>query len=430
MDTQTNINNEVQDEDSVLPSVFLSKDNNFFIPHKYITLNSFFNVNSEQELEQVFLNSLNALGWKTIQINDLQDYLKQQIERLNKTTFSSQEWDKLYPFLLEIDLNELKQNNYGFAFLNHFLILYDNTNFANNEFAVLHQFVDGNNRYDVIFLINGLPFLHCELKTPNKQDEHSDLTFAFNQIANYYKNTSLHALFRFVHLFLISNGNQTFYFANQIPLKSNVAHTYFDKSAFSNNALNNEPSDLNNFSTQAFKFTDGNNEVIGNLKDVCTNFLKPEKLVKLLFNYCFINQANKVFNVYRSYQIYAIEQALALIKQDIASNNFNNSSANGYVWHATGTGKTLTSFGLVANSSKINELAKIIVVVDTVDLYEQTLNKYQKDYNSGQEIETPNSVYRLYKTLNSTQKQDKIIITTIQKLNLVINNFYDEKKNL
>lgn len=396
-----------------------------FIPHTYTASNDFLANSTEQELEQAFIKQLNQFGWKNIRGINLESYLKTQIERLNQITFYNDEWAKFYSSLLNLNLDELKQNNYCVSFLDRFMMLYDVNNWANNEFNVINQFIDHDNRYDVIFLINGLPFVHCELKTPNKQDPSSDLAYAFNQIAHYYKATQLHPLFRFVHLFLISNGYDTRYFANTIPLKTNSTFTYFDQNAFINNTSNNEPSDLNNFSTQAFKFSAGDNSTINNLKDVSTLFLTPKKLTKLLFDYCFINQTNKVFNVYRSYQIYAIEQAISLIHQDINSNNFNNSSANGYVWHATGTGKTLTSFGLVSQSSKINALSKIIVVVDTIDLYEQTVTKYQKVYNSNeQDIQNPNSSYYLYKMLNSTKKEDKVIITTIQKLNLVISSFY------
>ena len=232
------------------------------------------------------------------------------------------------------------------------------------------------NRYDVTILINGLPLVQVELKKRGMQ-----LKQAFNQI-NRYKSESYTGLFKYVQLFVISNGVDTKY-------------------------ISNDDTKLNyNF---AFFWTDEKNNRINNLSEFTKSFLSPCHISKVISRYMVVNQTEKKLMVMRPYQIFAVEK---LVERATETRN------NGYVWHATGSGKTLTSFKLSQILENQEDITKVIFLVDRKDLDAQTLsefNKFQQD-----SVDMTNSTKKLIEQLRDTTK--RLLITTIQKMNNAIKN--------
>lgn len=361
---------------------------------------------SEQVLEEQLLSLLQKTGYKYVTTNNESDLLinlKAQLEKHNNITLSATEFEKVLNILNKGTVFEkvktLRQKqhiardngeNLYFEFLNI-------EKWCQNQYQVTNQVnIDGKykNRYDVTILINGLPLVQIELKRSGLE-----MKEAFNQINRYQRHSfgANSALYQYVQIFIISNGVNTKYYANN----------------------------RNQSFKQTFYWTDINNKRLTNILNGFTfSFLDPCQLSKMICQYIVLNEANKIPMVLRPYQFYAVE---ALIERVI------NSSKNGYIWHTTGSGKTLTSFKASQILMKMPEVDKVVFVVDRKDLDFQTT----KEFNSFSDgcIDGTDNTSNLVKQFIGTYidkkgeaKNSKLIVTTIQKLNTAICKLKYEKK--
>lgn len=350
-------------------------------------------VQSEAELENNMIKTLVDLGYERVIINDEQallDNFRNQIflhnqDRLNNKPLSNSEFDRL---LISLGGKGIFNSAYNLRQLQTitrddgkivYIELINKKDWCKNRFQVTNQVTVSAhrvNRYDVTVLINGLPLVQIELKRRGME-----LKQAFNQI-NRYKTESYTGLFKYVQLFVISNGVNTKYVSND-ESKLNYQFSFF--------------------------WTDEKNNRINNLNDFSKDFLNPCQIAKVISRYMVINQTDKKLMVMRPYQIYAVEK---LVERATETRN------NGYVWHTTGSGKTLTSFKLSQILSELPDIKKVIFLVDRKDLDAQTLsefNKFQPD-----SVDMTNSTNNLIKQLQDSTKP--LIITTIQKMNNAIKN--------
>jgi len=342
----------------------------------------------EQILEEQLVVQLQKLGYGLVHIKDEMELianLKSQLEKHNDIQFSPKEFEKVLNILSKGSVFEKAKtlrekqhivrdngDNLYFEFIN---IEY----WCQNEFQVTHQVsMEGTykNRYDVTLLINGLPLVQIELKRRGLE-----LKEAFNQINRYQRHSfgANSALFQHVQLFIISNGVNTKYYANN-------RHQSFK---------------------QTFYWTDVENKRQTNILNGFTDtFLEPCHISKMICKYIVLNETNKILMVLRPYQFYAVE---ALINQ------VQNSTHNGYIWHTTGSGKTLTSFKASQILMNLPQVKKVVFVVDRKDLDYQT-NKEFNSFSKGSIDGTANT-----KSLVKQFSEDtKLIVTTIQKLNTAI----------
>lgn len=361
---------------------------------------------SEQILEEQLVAQLQKLGYSYVSIKDekdLLDNLKTQLEKHNNVTFSNTEFEKVINILNKGSIFEksktLKEkqhivrdngDNLYFEFLNV-------QHWCQNQYQVTNQVSQEGtykNRYDVTLLINGLPLVQIELKRKGLE-----LKEAFNQVNRYQRHSfaSNSALFQYVQIFVISNGVNTKYYANN----------------------------RNQSFKQTFYWTDEQNKRLTNILNGFTDaFLEPCHISKMICKYIVLNETNKIPMVLRPYQFYAVE---ALI------NRVKNSNKNGYIWHTTGSGKTLTSFKASQILMELPEVHKIVFVVDRKDLDYQTT----KEFNSFSDgcvdgtDNTQNLVKQFvdeYKDKKGELKSSKLIVTTIQKLNTAISKLKYENK--
>lgn len=348
---------------------------------------------TEQVLENNMIKTLLDAGYRKVYIPDEETlYLNFKNEiyehnknRLRNKPLSDTEFDRL---LSELGGKGVFNSAYNLRQLqtiirddgsNAYIELINKNEWCKNRFQVTNQITVNArrvNRYDVTILINGLPLIQIELKRRGME-----LKQAFNQI-NRYKSESYTGLFKYIQLFVISNGVDTKY-------------------------ISNDEARLNfNF---AFYWTDDNNTRINNLSEFTKDFLNPCQVAKIISRYMVINQTDKKLMVMRPYQIYAVEK---LVERATETRN------NGYVWHTTGSGKTLTSFKLSQILADLEEVKKVIFLVDRKDLDAQTLsefNKFQPDC-----VDITSSTSNLIKQLKDPTK--RLLITTIQKMNNAIKN--------
>lgn len=366
---------------------------------------------SEGDLEKELINSLRDLGYEYKGFHlekGLEANLREQIENLNGYRFSDADWNGFCNEKLS-DLDRQKatwiiQENSTLDFTDekgelHNIKLIDKDNLSRNSCQVIEQFIDEadngrqKNRYDVTILINGLPLVHCELKRRDRP-----LQDAFNQIDR-YKATSFSdgmGLFNFIQIFVISNGGDTRYYSNTVE--------------------KNRKADEDNFKF-ACRWTDQKNSPIRDLNDFSQAFFNKRTLLSILTRYCVFTAKNEEGErrllVMRPYQIAATEKVLEKINQAHLNGKFGTERQGGYVWHTTGSGKTLTSFKAATLASKMKGVNKVLVVVDRQDLDYQTIEEYNK-YSEGCADFTNNS-----RNLEEQLENDdiKLIVTTIQKLN-------------
>ena len=354
---------------------------------------------SEAALEEGLIRTLIENSYERVVIKEeenLRDNFKRQLEKHNRkelelhgrTQFTDAEFDRI---LLHLeggtrfekakklrDLYTLQTDdgkNIWVEFLN-------TKRWCQNEFQVANQItVEGRKkcRYDVTILINGLPLVQIELKKRGVE-----LKQAYNQVQRYHK-TSFHGLFDYIQIFVISNGVNTRYFANNPNGGYKFTFNWTDKA---NNAFN----DLNMFANFFF--------------DKCT-------LGKIISKYVVLHEGDKSLMVLRPYQYYAVEEII---------NRVENTNKNGYVWHTTGAGKTLTSFKAAQLVSEIDGIDKVMFVVDRHDLDTQTQSEYEA-FEPGA-VDNTDNTYELIKRLSGNSK---IIITTIQKLNCAVTHDYYNK---
>lgn len=343
---------------------------------------------SEYILEESLIKQLQELGYEKVFIkdeNDLIANLKSQLEKHNKTSLSANEFKQVSNKLSKgnifekaktlRDKVEYTKDNGETGYIE----LINQIHWCKNQYQLTNQItIKGQyeNRFDVTILINGLPLVQIELKRRGLE-----LKEAFNQINRYERFTfgSSLGLFNFIQIFVISNGVNTKYFANN-PVK---ARTF----------------------KQTFYWADVENNLISNLPDFATIFLEPCHLSKMITKYIVLNTAN-ILMVLRPYQYYATEAIVERVK---------NTHKNGYIWHATGSGKTLTSFKAAQILTNLEKVHKVVFVVDRKDLDYQTI----KEFNSFSEgsIDATNNTKTLVKQFGN---ETPLIVTTIQKLNTAI----------
>ncbi|MBR5082033.1 MAG: type I restriction endonuclease subunit R [Bacteroidales bacterium] len=377
---------------------------------------------SEAALEAAFIKQLVEQGYERVNITtevQLIDNLRKQMERLNGLTFSNKEWKQLFEQHIaspQMTIEDKTTRIQRSEIVNitrddgssQNVKLIDKKDIHNNHLQVLNQYVpEGgaySNRYDVTILVNGLPLVHCELKrrgVPLKE--------AFNQI-NRYERDSFWAgcgLYDYVQVFIISNGTETKYYSNT----TRYAHVA---------AVNKGKSRVKTQS-QSFKFTsywaDAENNPILDLRDFTNTFLAKASLLNVLTKYC-VFTVDKNLLVMRPYQIAATERILLRIKQATMNKWQGSTRAGGYIWHTTGSGKTLTSFKTAQIASTLPYIDKVLFVVDRKDLDYQTMKEYDNFEKGCANSNTSSNI--LQKQLNDTSDQKKIIITTIQKLSTLL----------
>ena len=369
---------------------------------------------SEDALEQELIETLIEQGYERLNINSEDELilnLRKQLEKLNNYHFTDGEWENFFTTVIAnkndyiIEKTKLIQEDYqktieldNGSLRNIYLI--DKKNIHNNSLQVINQYVnnDGNydNRYDVTILVNGLPLVHIELKKRG-----IDLREAFNQIERYQRDSfwAGSGLYNFVQIFVISNGTLTKYYSNT----TREFHINSQKKKASN----------------SFEFTsywaDQKNNGITDLIDFAKTFLTKHTLLNILTKYCVFTSEQDLL-VMRPYQIVATEKILNRI--NIAYNNklYGKINAGGYIWHTTGSGKTLTSFKTSLLASELDFIDKVLFVVDRKDLDYQTMKEYDK-FKEGCANSNSNTKV-LESQLNDSNA--KIIITTIQKLSTFI----------
>jgi type I restriction enzyme R subunit len=371
---------------------------------------------SEADLETAFIKMLAAQAYDFLPITseaDLVLNLRAQIEKLNNYQFSDAEWEQFFAANLanknegivektakiQEDHVQLLTRDNG-EVKNIYLI--DKANIHNNSLQVINQYeVEGarSNRYDVTLLVNGLPLIHIELKRRGIA-----LQEAFNQI-NRYQRDSFWAdsgLFEYVQLFVISNGTFTKYYSNatrDLHIKEAAGAKHTPKKKTSN----------------SYEFTswwaDANNRPITDLMDFGQTFLAKHAILNILTKYC-VFTSDRTLMVMRPYQIVATERILSRIEVATNYKKLGSLEAGGYIWHTTGSGKTLTSFKTAQLASKLPYVDKVLFVVDRKDLDYQTMKEYDKFEKGAANSNTSTS--KLTKQLEDPNA--RIIITTIQKL--------------
>ena len=353
---------------------------------------------TESQLEENMINNLVSQGYERLDVRSMDDLyinLRVQIEKLNDIKFSDSEWKR---FLLEYldapndgiieKTRKIQENHiYDFVFddgkLRNIKII-DKKNIHNNHLQVVNQVTVAKNRYDVSILVNGLPLVHIELKKRGV-----NIKEAFNQIQR-YEDESFNldnSLYKFVQIFVISNGTYTRYFANTTERdKSNYEFTC--------------------------EWADAKNRVIADLEDFTATFFEKRTILEILTKYCIFNSRN-VLLIMRPYQIAATERLLWRINSSFENKKAGSVEAGGFIWHTTGSGKTLTSFKSARLATELDYIDKVFFVVDRKDLDYQTMREYQKFQK-----DSVNGSKDTKELKVSIEKQDnKIVVTTIQKLN-------------
>ena len=357
---------------------------------------------TEGSLEREFICDLQAQGYGYLQgLNNrdaLVKNLRAQLQRLNNVIFSDAEWRRFLEEYLDKPSDSLIEKTrkihddyiYDFVFDNgriQNIYLLDKKNLANNTLQVINQFEQTgkyDNRYDVTILVNGLPLVHIELKKRGVA-----IREAFNQIHRYSKESfnKENSLFKYIQIFVISNGTDTRYFANT---------TKRDKNSYD----------------FTMNWATAKNTLIKDLKDFTATFLQKHTLLNVLVNYCVFDVSDTLL-IMRPYQIAATERILWKIKSSYLAKNWSNKESGGYIWHTTGSGKTLTSFKAARLATELDFIEKVFFVVDRKDLDYQTMKEYQRF--------SPDSVNGSESTAglkrNIEKDDNKIIVTTIQKLN-------------
>ena len=357
---------------------------------------------SENALEREFIEDLVGQGYEYLPLlttpTALLANVRTQLQNLNSVTFSDAEWARFVEEYLDAPSDNLVEKSrklhrdyiYDFVFDDgHIQNIYlvDKKNIIRNKVQVINQFEQKGshaNRYDVTILVNGLPLVQIELKKRGVA-----IREAFNQVHRYSKESfnSESSLYKYLQLFVISNGTDTRYFANTVKRNKN-----------------------------SFDFTmnwaRADNTLIKDLKDFTATFFQKNTLLQVLLTYSVLDVSDTLL-VMRPYQIAATERLLWKIKSAYQAKHWNSLEGGGYIWHTTGSGKTLTSFKAAQLATQLDFIDKVFFVVDRKDLDYQTMKEYQRF--------SPDSVNGSGSTAglkqNLTKNDHKIIVTTIQKLN-------------
>lgn len=374
---------------------------------------------SEAELEKEFIRLLTEQGYTYLNIHkeaDLIANLRERLEELNNIKFTDSEWQQFFTTAIANpndkieDKTQTIQEDYVKVLkredgTSKNIRLIDKKNVHNNRLQVLNQYENGkaegakyNNRYDVTVLVNGLPLVHIELKRRGVP-----IREAFNQIERYQRDSFWAGcgLFEYVQIFVISNGTLTKYYSNTTRINT-------IKDAVSGKTKKSKTS--NSFEFTSY-WADANNKVIPDLVDFAKTFFAKHTLLNIITRYC-IFTSEKMLMVMRPYQITATERILNRI--EIAHNykKYGNVAGGGFIWHTTGSGKTLTSFKTARLASQLDFVDKVLFVVDRKDLDYQTMKEYDRFEKGAANSNTSTAI--LKKQLENPNA--KIIITTIQKL--------------
>ena len=374
---------------------------------------------SEAELEKEFIRLLTEQGYTYLNIHkeaDLIANLRERLEELNNIKFTDSEWEQFFTTAIANpndkieDKTQTIQEDYVKVLkredgTSKNIRLIDKKNVHNNRLQVLNQYENGkaegakyNNRYDVTVLVNGLPLVHIELKRRGVP-----IREAFNQIERYQRDSFWAGcgLFEYVQIFVISNGTLTKYYSNTTRINT-------IKDAQSGKTKKSKTS--NSFEFTSY-WADANNKVIPDIVDFAKTFFAKHTLLNIITRYC-IFTSEKMLMVMRPYQITATERILNRI--EIAHNykKYGNVAGGGFIWHTTGSGKTLTSFKTARLASQLDFVDKVLFVVDRKDLDYQTMKEYDRFEKGAANSNTSTAI--LKKQLENPNA--KIIITTIQKL--------------
>lgn len=379
------------------------ESNSFIVLDKYVReWQAAESYQSEADLERELLKDLQNQGYEYVpSINTpeaLLSNVRTQLQALNSVQFSDAEWLRFVDTWLDNPADSIvdKARKIHDDYIHDFVFddgrikniyLLDKKNIARNKVQVISQFEQTGsyaNRYDVTILVNGLPLVHVELKKRGVA-----IREAFNQVHRYSKESfnSEHSLFKYLQIFVISNGTDSRYFANTTQRNKN-----------------------------SFDFTmnwaKANNDLIKDLKDFTATFFQKNTLLSVLLHYS-VFDVNNTLLVMRPYQIAATERILWKINSVYQAKGWSKPESGGYVWHTTGSGKTLTSFKAARLATELDCVDKVFFVVDRKDLDYQTMREYQRF--SPDSVNGSESTAGLKRNLD--RDDNKIIVTTIQKLN-------------
>lgn len=378
---------------------------------------------SEAELEQEFVKRLVSQGYEYITIKNEQDLinnLRTQLEKLNDYTFFDKEWNDFYQGVVtngndgilektrKIQEDYLQNLTLDNGYVKNIKLI-DKRDIHNNHLQVINQYIEdsGNHdtRYDVTILVNGFPLIHVELKKRGVA-----IREAFNQINRYQRDSfwSGSGLYEYVQLFVISNGTHTKYY-------SNTTRFQHIKDATEKNEVKRKKT------SNSFEFTsywaDEKNRTIPDLVDFTKTFFAKHTLLNILTRYC-VFTSGKLLLVMRPYQIAATEKILNRIETSTNLKKAGKVEAGGYIWHTTGSGKTLTSFKTAQLAKGLHYIDKVLFVVDRKDLDYQTMKEYDSFEKGAANSNTSTKI--LHKQMGDNTA--KIIITTIQKLDKFISS--------
>ncbi|MFI3159628.1 type I restriction endonuclease subunit R [Streptococcus suis] len=378
------------------------ESNNFIVLDKYVKSVQPNHYQTEADLEKELIVDLQQQGYEYLNYlttpEALLGNLRTQMETLNRVSFTDAEWQRFLDEYLNkpseslIDRTRKLHDDHVYDFIfddGHIqnIYLWDKKNISRNKLQVINQMKQTGtsaNRYDVTLLVNGLPLVQIELKKRGVA-----IREAFNQVHRYSKESfnEENSLFKYLQLFIISNGTDTRYFANTTKRNKN-----------------------------SFDFTMNwalkNNNPIKDLKDFTATFLSKQTLLNVLINYSVFDTSDTLL-IMRPYQIAATERIIWKIRSAIASKIKSGPETGGYIWHTTGSGKTLTSFKAARLATEMTEVDKVFFVVDRKDLDYQTMKEYQRF--SPDSVNGSNSTAGLKR--NIEKDDNKIVVTTIQKLN-------------
>ena len=384
----------------------ITETNNFIVLDKYdkySTLNEPPAVyQTEAALEQEFIRDLVAQGYeKPSNLTTQQAMLanvRQQLQALNNMEFTDAEWVRFVEEYLDkpgdsiVDKTRKLHENYIYDFVfddGHIQNIYlvDKENVVRNKVQVISQFEQKGthaNRYDVTILVNGLPLVQVEIKKRGVA-----IREAFNQVHRYSKESfnSENSLFKYLQIFVISNGTDSRYFANTVKR---------DKNSFD----------------FTMNWARADNSLIKDLKDFTATFFQKHTLLNVLLTYSVFDTSDTLL-IMRPYQIAATERMLWKIKSSYEAKKWSSAEGGGFIWHTTGSGKTLTSFKAARLATQLDFIDKVFFVVDRKDLDFQTMKEYQRF--SPDSVNGSDSTAGLKR--NIEKEDNKIIVTTIQKLN-------------
>lgn len=377
---------------------------------------------SEEELEKEFIHLLTEMSYEYLPIHnkdELLPNLRKKLEELNSYSFTDTEWEQFYNNCIAgkndgivEKTRRIQEDNVQILHRDNGetknITLFDKKNIHNNKLQVIHQYEEngGNykNRYDVTVLVNGLPLVHIELKRRGV-----NIREAFNQIDRYQRDSfwANGGLFEYVQIFVISNGTNTKYYSNTTRY----------------NHIKEMNSERTGKTSNSFEFTsfwaDEKNRIIPDLIDFTKTFFAKHTILNILAKYCVFTSENMLL-VMRPYQIVATEKILNRIQISYNYKKYGSVAGGGYIWHTTGSGKTLTSFKTAQLASKLPYIEKVLFVVDRKDLDYQTMKEYDRFEKGAANSNVSTAVLKR----QLEDDKSKIIITTIQKLSTFV------KKNI